>query len=166
VFGQGFENCKIPVEYDSKQSPVIIKFDFTFDDEGATWKTEINTDLFPSITGDEFSFTFGGSASSGQTGTWSYNPGENDPVITFFVAKGGNFFNLFKNEDGDNTGTWSTPVNSNNGKNYGLSHLTFYDTGKNDGGGGSSEVPEPASMLLFGAGLLGLGLSRRRSKLA
>ncbi len=24
------------------------------------------------------------------------------------------------------------------------------------------EIPEPASMLLFGAGLLGLGLSRRR----
>lgn len=40
----------------------------------------------------------------------------------------------------------------------GVSHLTFFS-------GGSQEVPEPATMLLFGAGLIGLaGVQRKRKK--
>ena len=56
VFGQGFANCKIPANIDPNESPIIIKFDF-----GETaYVTEINSALFPTIDGSEFSFDFTG----------------------------------------------------------------------------------------------------------
>lgn len=42
------------------------------------------------------------------------------------------------------------------GKGGGLSHLTFY------AGEGTTTVPEPATLLLFGLGLLSLGFARRK----
>ncbi len=59
---------------------------------------------------------------------------------------------------GGNCGLNGAPDSCNIGR---LSH--YVGTGNIGGGSeGPNEVPEPASMLLFGAGLLGLGLSRRR----
>ena len=138
VFGQGFGNCAY------NGSPIIIKFNTG----GAV---EINTALFPTITGAEFSF------SPTASGTWTYTPGAGDPVITAYVAKGGNSFIVFSNDGDPNSGVWLTP-NNNGGNQAGLSHLSFYDTR------GSVGVPEPASMLIFGAALLGLGAAARRRK--
>ena len=119
----------------------------------APWTTEINSGLFPTIDGSEFSFDFTG---EGATGTWTYNPGAGDPGINFFVAKGGPGFNLFSNLGDPLTDDWFTPDNPG-GNPAGLSHLSFYDT---DGNG----VPEPTTLLLLGAGLFAAGFVRRRVK--
>jgi PEP-CTERM motif len=149
VFGDSFAECRIPTQYDPDQSPIIIKFDY--DSQTGMFSTEINSALFPSIDGTEFRFEFRG---NGATGTWQYSPGPNDPPINFYVAKGGNFFNLFSNPDDPNADEWQTPANPANGQLFGLSHLSFYDT--------ESQVPEPTPLLLLGVGLLALRVARRR----
>jgi hypothetical protein len=156
VFGASFPECKVPALYDPKETPIIIKFDY--DDETGLFSTTINSALFPSITGAEFDFDFTG---EGGTGTWTYTPGVDDPVITFFVAKGGPNFNLFSNLGDPNSDTWSTP-GTPGVPNAGLSHLSFYDSD-----GGEIPVPEPGSLALLGVGLLGIaGLARRRKSAA
>jgi len=157
VFGGSFPECKVPALYDPKETPIIIKFDY--DDETGLFSTTINSALFPSITGAEFDFDFTG---EGGTGTWTYTPGIDDPVITFFVAKGGPNFNLFSNLGAPNSDAWSTPINPATDLPFGLSHLSFYDSD-----GGEIPVPEPGSLALLGVGLLGIaGLARRRKSAA
>jgi hypothetical protein len=151
VFGQSFPQCRVPAQYDPNQSPIIIKFDYNA--ATGTFSTEINSTLFPSINGTEFSFSFSG---EGGTGTWTYTPGPDDPAINFYVAKGGPNFNLFSNLGDPNSDTWATPTNPANGNPFGLSHLSFYDTAS------FIPVPEPTTMLLLGGALLAAGVARRR----
>lgn len=150
AFGANFNECRVPAQYDLNQTPIIIKFDF---DPNTPQTIEINSALFPTIDGTEFSFTGTGGAS----GTWTYNPGPGDPMINFFVAKGGPNFNLFRNLGDPLSDDWFTPLNP--GENPpALSHLSFYDTT------GDGKVPEPMPLALLGAGLLGLVLLRRRAR--
>jgi hypothetical protein len=164
LFGTGFENCEV------NDSPVIAKFKGN-PTEGLE---DVNNGDYPTIDGDEWTFTGNGDF---KTGSWQYNPDDgNDPGIRYWAAKAGNGFNFFYMIDGDaatcsaanvltvaclnqaqtvTSGEWFTP----GGK--GLSHLTFYNTGDH-GGGGSQDIPEPAAM----AGLMAVGagivLNRRK----
>ena len=148
VFGSGFANCKIPAQYSANQSPVIAKFDV----DTSSW--EFNSALFPGVDASDFTLVI----NAGGTGTWAYSPEANDPLITFFVAKGGPNFNLFANTGAPNSGSWITPTNPNNNRPYGLSHITFYDTGARP----PLEIPEPGTLALVGLAMLGAGAVRRR----
>jgi len=144
VFGDGgFSTCKIPELYDPKQSPVIAKYDFD------TKQWDFNLALFPNLSAANFTWVLGDS--EGKTGTWTYIPGAGDPLVTFYVAKASNKFNLYSNDGDPNSGIWATP------ENKGISHLTWYDTGDE-----SSVVPLPAAAWLLLSGLLGLGALGRR----
>lgn len=148
-FGQPFEACKIPERYDPNQSPVIAKYDY---DKGE-W--EFNTELFPTVSAANFTI----SGMPGASGSWTYTPGPTDPLITFYVVKGGNFFNLFSNDGDPNSGDWFTPVQCGGGPQgpgpCGFSHITFYDTGR--------QVSEPMTLALLALGLFtGSLLMRRR----
>jgi hypothetical protein len=151
VFGQGFRNCAIPDTYDPDNTPAIIKFNAN----GSV--SEVNDDLFPTISGSEFSFSFGANG----TGSWVYSPGAGDPssLVSFFVAKGGPGFNLFSVTG--NGGSWVTPTNPANGRPFGLSHLTFYNGGLGSVPPDAPPVPEPATLLLVGGGLAAASRLRR-----
>ena len=171
VFGTGFDSCAITVG-DTTLSPVIAKLNF--DDFGNVATTETNS-AFSTVDGTEFDVTGAGSAA----GTWSYTPDNvDDPDVRYWVAKGANAFNLFWQVDDAEllaggacdvadvfslaclsaaqvveSGDWNT---SGLGKRNdpSISHITFYDT---------AVVPVPASVWLFGSGLLGLvGVARRK----
>lgn len=171
IFGIGDEGEKVML------SPVIAKYEFD-ESENDTLvrqeeKTEIN-DGYSSFSGDELSVNFDNKAS----GTWSYSPGEDDPGIRYWVAKGSNYFNLFWYVDSDGvdgncntidgsftleclslaeyvtSGTWETPNDS------GLSHFTVYN------GEPPRLVPEPGTAALLASGIIGLILSRRRVRQA
>jgi|OpeIllAssembly_1097287.scaffolds.fasta_scaffold220983_2 hypothetical protein len=155
VFGQNFPNCFTPVVPGTdltERSQIIIKFNFN--ENGSVGEIEFNP-LFGSINGTEFSFTFGPDGTG--TGTWTYMPGDGDPVITAFTAKGGNAFNLFSTGGVYLDVTFSTPNNASGGP-AGLSHLSFYDSD------GDQQLPEPGSLALVGLGLLGVGFARRRAR--
>ncbi len=155
----GGQNCTV------NGSPWIIKFDVV-DGNGLNFGTGTdngfiitkNTALFPTITGAEFTFT----GAPGGTGTWTYTPNDDeDPAITAFVAKGGSAHNLYLGTG--TTGSYTTPINAS-GRPAGLSHISFYDTEVEIPTDPQAVIPEPASLALFGLGLAGLGLARRRRK--
>ena len=170
-FGTGFGSCQIFVNEDNQRieiSPVIAKYDY----EGESVTTEINSALYPSITGSEISVNL-------EAQTWEYTPGTDDPGIRYWAAKGGNYFNLFWYvDDADQAscagnaynlaclesalvvteGSWTTPVNPDNGNHYGLSHLTFYNTEQ------PTQVPEPGTAALLMMGAVGLFMARRRNR--
>jgi hypothetical protein len=126
-------------------SPIIIKYEFN---EGELTGSEINTDLFPSITGDEFTFEFDDASS----GTWFYDGAvAPDPRITAYGYCGGN--ECFTSTGSGFSGIFDTSLDGGSGR--ALSNISFYDTGV---------VPLPAAawMMIGGLGLMGGAMRKFR----
>ena len=105
----------------------------------------------------------------GSSGTWASDPVSS--TIEFYTVKAGNYFAMYYLATPESTGSWSTfdiwsiggpgtgghPDNGGGGLE--ISHFIGYNPS-------STPVPEPGTVILLGAGLVGLGLyGRRRMKI-
>lgn len=94
-----------------------------------------------------------------KSGTWTVNsPGQ---ALNFYVVKAAKNYAMYYVNPAEATGSWSTYDLSVAGYGGGggleISHFNGYVSN-------TSEVPEPATMILFGTGLAGLAALRRRKK--
>ncbi len=95
-----------------------------------------------------------GSAVSGKSGIWNI-----PDFANFITVKGANSFNLFAVIPASTSGSWDTlDLTNGGGKQAGVSHISYWSTQGGLPSGG--QVPEPATLVLFGTGLVGFGLWR------
>lgn len=184
--GSGFSSCNIStasesggdISIDELFSPVIIKFDESHianPGPAAPSDFEDRNSAYPTVSGSEFEFEITNNSDSKSGGTWEYTPGDDDPAIKYWVAKGGGGSDVgfvvhwwidddpavCSGTDGGwnadclglaqtrTMGSWETPV-KNSTTNYALSHLTFYDSTN----GGTVPEPTPLAMIALGGVLL------------
>lgn len=113
---------------------------------------EINSTLFPSINGGEFTFGVVNNQLS-----FSYNAGAGDPEIHYFAIKQGSEYGLWYDSNAITSGNINLATTFPN--NVGWSHITWFDTR-------TPAVPEPGTwaMMLIGFAGAGFALRRRRNE--
>jgi hypothetical protein len=107
-----------------------------------------------------------GSGSDCKAGTWTFDAGTSDFLISFVEVSGGGMSKLYQVIDASLVGLWNTyDLFNGGGKNPGLSHLDFYAAEfQSSGGGGGTPVPEPMTLGLLALGAGALASIRRRRK--
>ncbi len=110
------------------------------------------------------------SSDGGKSGTWTFNPGSTGTIPTVIVmhAGGGQHDVIYAINSPGLSGIWDTSENINGGGNQAaLSNFdVFGGTGNGTQGGCLPNIPcpEPLTVSLFGAGLIGAIAMRRRRK--
>jgi len=132
--------------------------DWLFDGKWNSEKDATGATIFVDTSG-LFDFTGGGS-----TGAFSYVGGTGISDI-MFVFKDGAGTNLVGYRVTRTNGIYDTPFTnppfplSGNTTEKDVSHISVY---YREGGTPPFQIPEPGMLLLLGAGLVGLGMARRR----
>lgn len=122
--------------------------------------SSVDISLYGKSDSDAGLFSFTGVASAATSGTWDVL---DDLVeIAYITVKAANSFALYAVE-GANSGLFSTAgILNNGGSQPVVSHISFWTTGA--GTPPPPPVPEPATLFLLSAGLLGFAGAKRRKK--
>lgn len=95
------------------------------------------------------------------SGTWRTKPLTSYITIELYAVKAGNAYAMYQVDPADYDGSWSTYdlfMAGHPGASLDISHFTAYNPG-------TTNVPEPFTMLLLGLGLVGLaGVGRKLKK--
>jgi hypothetical protein len=168
-----FSGPEVPGTYNGFNFPNSGDYEFTVvkgSPGGANDTAGLVEAALEAVHGTDFTVvevpTFCTNCPDGYSGEWAtYQPvqlpvPQGAVMIDYYAVKAGPMFALYNENPAAAYGTWNTEnVVVGQGETPQISHFSGYSVG------GGGKVPEPATMILLGSGLVGLaGYARRRMK--